>query len=267
MLFAVILPVVLEVGDGRDMTMLCHAVCLQAASAKRFVLCALCSPKPPPLLITSIAIVCNAIRGDRIWSMTKTSPWYLRISLKNWLCQRWSQIKELADISSANYSHTIISDEDQTWRCNPKVQFSLSLMTTLFPWRAIIVTEKNMQSHGCTSGSQLLQKYKQWASNDWDEQWSRHVLHFKPGVPCSCEMWKTCWAAAKVVNKTRFTPHNIVPLLESDIWGWIVDSWNFCPSSLDSRPELTRASYGPIGDPRNLSLDSRVRRIQEKTLS
>ena len=151
MSFAVILPVVWGVWDGRDMAMLCHAVCLQAASAKRFVLCALCSPKPPPLLITSIAIVCNAIRGDMIWSMTKTSPWYLRISLKNWLCQRWSLIKELADISAANYSHTIISDEDQTWRCNPKVQFSLSLMTTLFPWRAIIVTEKNMQSHGCTS--------------------------------------------------------------------------------------------------------------------
>ena len=193
MSFGVILPVVWGVGDGRDIAMLCYAVCFQAASAKRFVRCALCSPKPPPLLITSIAIVCNAIRGDMIWSMTKTSPWYLRISLKNWLCQRWSQIKELADISTANYSHTIISDEDQTWRCNPKVQFSLSLMTTLFPWRAIIVTEKNMQSHGCTSSSQLLLKYKQWASNDWDEQWSRHVLHFKPGVPCSCEMWKTCW--------------------------------------------------------------------------
>ena len=74
-------------------------------------------------------------------------------------------------------------------------------------------------------------------------------------------------AAAKVVNKTWFTPHNIVPLLESDIWGWIVDSWNFCPSSLDSRPELTRASYGPTANPRNLSLDSSVPRIREKTLS
>ena len=34
---------------------------------------------------------------------------------------------------------------------------------------------------------------------------------------------------------------------------------------MDSRPELTRVSYGPTADPRNLSLDSRVRRIQEKT--
>ena len=249
--------------------MLCHAVCFQAASAKRFVLCALCSPKPPPLLITSIAIVCNAIRGDMIWSMTKTSPWYLRISLKNWLCQRWSQIKELADISTANYSHTIISDEDQTWRCNPKVQFSLSLMTTLFPWRAIIVTEKNMQSHGCTSSSQFSSEIQ-----------TVRIKRLRWAVISSCFALQArramfVWdvenmlrrAAAKVVNKTWFTPHNIVPLLESDIWGWIVDSWNFCPSSLDSRPELTRASYNPTADPRHLSLDSSVPRIQKKTLS